>query len=273
MKCIYWNIRGVGNLETQLHLFQMIKTHKPDFLFLAEPLISFNSFPSWFWKKLNLHNHALNNNNSTPTLWCLWNKNYNISVLFNGPQCIALTYLDEGAPIYIAAIYASTFYINGRTLWLSLSTLLHDHFPLLLTVHKIPPVTIVPRFKFFKSWTTFDSCENIISEHWSTSFQGTPMHILHYKLKSLKPKLQLWSKTVVGNYHQKVHLAQQQLSEAQLAIDQLGYSLERFQDELVCLTNYSQALNLLNSYWQDKNKQTRFLEGDRNTAFSTDPPR
>jgi len=62
-------------------------------------------------------------------------------------------------------------------------------------------------------------------------------------------------------------MAQQQLSEVQLAIDQLGYSVERSHDELTCLTNYSQALNLLNSFWQDKNKQDRFIEGDRNTGF------
>jgi len=34
-----------------------------------------------------------------------------------------------------------------------------------------------------------------------------------------------------------------------------------------CLTNYGQELNLLNSFWQDKHKHARFIEGDRNTAF------
>lgn len=38
MEYLYWNIRGIGNQETQLHLFQLLSTHKPDFLFLAEPL-------------------------------------------------------------------------------------------------------------------------------------------------------------------------------------------------------------------------------------------
>jgi len=62
-------------------------------------------------------------------------------------------------------------------------------------------------------------------------------------------------------------MAQQQLSEVQLAIDQLGYSVERSHDELTCLTNYCQALNLLNSFWQDKNKQARLIKGDTNTGF------
>jgi len=271
--------------------------------------------------------------------------------------------VDEGKPIYIAAIYASTFYINRRTLWSDLSTLIHaqpgpwmfigdfnsimgahekiggrlplhiacidfsswtslhslihldtsgakytwinkreggafitqrldrticneswidywstttcntldrtcsDHFPPLLTFYKRPPIHITPRFQFFKSWTTFDSCEDIVADHWASQAQGTPMHILHYKLKCLKPKLQMWNKNVVGSFHQRVHTAQQQLSKAQLAIDQLGFSIDRSQEELNCQTNYSQALNLLNNFWQDKHKHARFLDGDRNTAF------
>ncbi|KEH34742.1 transmembrane protein, putative [Medicago truncatula] len=47
--------RGVGNLETQIHLFNMIKTHKPDILFLDEPLMHFTSIHAWYWKRLNLH--------------------------------------------------------------------------------------------------------------------------------------------------------------------------------------------------------------------------
>lgn len=127
MKWIFWNIRGVGNLDTQIHLFHMLKKHKPDILFLAEPLISFNSIPSWYWNKLNLHHHAINISKKTPTLWCLWNNKYTITILLNKAQCIAFTYVDEGTPTFIAAIYASTLYINRRELWFDLSYLLNEH--------------------------------------------------------------------------------------------------------------------------------------------------
>lgn len=127
MKCIYWNIRGVGNLETQIHLFHMIKIHKPDFLFLAEPMIEFNSFPSWFWNRLNLHNHVINNTNSTPTIWCLWNKQYNLTILLNTAQCIAFTFMVESTSFYITVVYASTFYIKRRELWCDLSRLLSEN--------------------------------------------------------------------------------------------------------------------------------------------------
>jgi len=52
-----------------------------------------------------------------------------------------------------------------------------------------------------------------------------------------------------------------------MAIDTLGFSEERSLEELECLTNYSNSLHLLNKFWHDKNKNARFLEGDRKTAF------
>jgi len=142
-----------------------------------------------------------------------------------------------------------------------------DHFPLLLTLNKNPPITIIPRFKFFKAWTDFESCESLVSSHWLIPTEGTPMHALHFKLKSLKPKLKSWNKSMVGDFHQRVHWAQQQLSEAHMAIDQLSFSDKRSLEELTCLTSYSHALHLLNSFWKDKNKNARFLKGDMNTAF------
>lgn len=135
-----------------------------------------------------------------------------------------------------------------------------DHFPLLLTMHKSPPVQITPRFNI-------ESCESLVSSHWSIPVHGSPMFILHQKLKSLKPKLKHWNKTEVGNFHHNVDLAHQQLLAAQLALDQLGFSMDRSQDELTCLTNYSQALHILNDFWKDKAKNAKFIDGDRNTAY------
>jgi hypothetical protein len=307
MKCIFWNIRGIGNLETQVHLFHLVKTHKPDFLFLAEPLITFTDIPSWYWKKLHLHNSIINQHNNTPSLWCLWNNQYHITILLNTTQCIAFTFLVDGVPTYIAVIYASTLYLNRRKLWLDLTKLLSDnqgpwlfigdfnsilgaheklggkltlhiacsdfsgwtnlnslihlntsgvkytwtnkrdggafiaqrldraicnenwfdqwavttcntllrchsdHFPLLLSMHKQLPINIIPRFKFFKAWSSFEGCESLITAHWNIPVQGTPMHKLHFKLKSLKPKLQEWNKSEVGNFYQRVSLAHQKL--------------------------------------------------------------
>jgi len=48
MRYIYWNIRGIGNIETRMRLFQMLSSHKPDFLFIVEPLVAYTYVPSWY---------------------------------------------------------------------------------------------------------------------------------------------------------------------------------------------------------------------------------
>lgn len=65
MKYIYWNVRGIGNVETQMYLFHMISLHKPDFLFLAEPLVSVQHIPDWYWHKLNLKSGVIQNFTNT----------------------------------------------------------------------------------------------------------------------------------------------------------------------------------------------------------------
>ena len=134
-------------------------------------------------------------------------------------------------------------------------------------MHKTPPVQTIPRFKFFSTLTNFESCATLVSSHWSIPVHGSPMYIIHHKLKSLKPKLKRWNKTEVGNFHQNVDLTHQQLLDAQLALDQLDFSLERSQDELMCLTNYNQPLHILNDFWKDKPKNAKFINGDRNTSY------
>lgn len=91
-------------------------------------------------------------------------------------------------------------------------------------MHKHPPVDMVPRFKFFKTWSSFDSCEKIISDHWCCPISGTPMHILNYKLKTLKVSLRNWNKEVVGDLHQRIVVTHKSMENIQLIIDQLGMS-------------------------------------------------
>jgi len=94
MKCIYCNIRGIGNLETQLHLIQMIEAHKPDFLFLAEPMVTYATVPIWLWNRIHFYKYAVNNRqNNIPNIWCLWNTQLDPTILFTSEQCIVFSYV------------------------------------------------------------------------------------------------------------------------------------------------------------------------------------
>jgi hypothetical protein len=46
MKVLYWNIRGIANSSSKLALKRLINLHCPDFVFIAEPWMKFDSFPS-----------------------------------------------------------------------------------------------------------------------------------------------------------------------------------------------------------------------------------
>jgi len=64
-----------------------------------------------------------------------------------------------------------------------------DHFPIIVNIHKTPPVETVPRLKFFKVWTSSLSFQDLVSSSWKVAITGSPMYVLKHKLKHLKPLL------------------------------------------------------------------------------------
>lgn len=72
MKVLFWNIRGIGNHDSRLVLKKLLALHKPDFLFIAEPWISFDALPVAFFSNFHFKLFAVNNRNQLlPNLWCL----------------------------------------------------------------------------------------------------------------------------------------------------------------------------------------------------------
>lgn len=70
MKILYWNARGVANVETRLVLKNLIITNKPDLVFVSEPMILMEQFVDRFWSRLNLKVFAVNDRGDlNPNLW------------------------------------------------------------------------------------------------------------------------------------------------------------------------------------------------------------
>jgi len=108
----------------------------------------------------------------------------------------------------------------ARNDWLSLypdSTVTHgnfsclDHRPIILSVsnllsrHKIFP------FRFQNFWCQYRQLDTIVGKQWRSPVQGTKMYRLSQKLKFTKHKLKDWSRTFIGNTHQKLILNSQKL--------------------------------------------------------------
>lgn len=76
MKILYWNARGVANHETRLVLEEFCNSQKLDILFIAEPWMAFENFPSPFWKKLRIKPFGFNErSHALLNLWGLCAEN------------------------------------------------------------------------------------------------------------------------------------------------------------------------------------------------------
>jgi hypothetical protein len=59
MKLLYWNIRAIGRSH-KLPRKNYYQTHKLDFVFIAETMISSSQVPMWFWKNHNVTTFGVN---------------------------------------------------------------------------------------------------------------------------------------------------------------------------------------------------------------------
>jgi len=60
MNIIFWNIRGISNNDSRLTFSDMCRLHHPSLVFIAEPMVSYDSIPSWFWRNVHVNNYCLN---------------------------------------------------------------------------------------------------------------------------------------------------------------------------------------------------------------------
>jgi hypothetical protein len=117
MNLLYWNIRGIGNFDSKIALRNLSLSHSPGIIFIAEPMILFDDVPLWYWHSIGVSNYCLNvRENLQPNLWALWGKVTLPTVLFVSDQCIVLQVSCQNSLVYIAAVYASNFYLKRRHL-------------------------------------------------------------------------------------------------------------------------------------------------------------
>lgn len=94
MKILFWNAKGLANLDTRLVLRNLIISNKPDFIFISEPMILLDDFPARFWSRMNLKVFAVNSRgNLIPNLWCICSNDINPMVISNSNQQVSFSIL------------------------------------------------------------------------------------------------------------------------------------------------------------------------------------
>lgn len=104
MRCLFWNIRGIGNSSAKLALKSLFLSNKLDLLFVAEPKVDFNSVRPIFWRKLHLRKFAVNSSSYIPSLWCFCSVDVNPSVICIHAQFVAFY-------VRIAGVMYGIFYV------------------------------------------------------------------------------------------------------------------------------------------------------------------
>jgi len=124
MKIIFWKIRGIGNNDSRIAFRDMCHSNTPSLVFIAEPMVIYDSIPNWFWNNIRVTKYCLNKREPlTPNLWAVWGPEVDFTVIFASSQCLVLEHVYKGTKTYIARVYASTSYILRRQLWADLTML------------------------------------------------------------------------------------------------------------------------------------------------------
>jgi len=83
MKIIFWNIRGIGNNESRIALRDMYHSNTPSLVFIAEPMVMYDSIPNWFWNNIRVTKYCVNTREPLiPNLWAVWGSEVDFTVTF-----------------------------------------------------------------------------------------------------------------------------------------------------------------------------------------------
>jgi len=83
----------------------------------------------------------------------------------------------------------------------------------------------------------------------------------------LKEKLKVWNKVSFGNAHVLVREAEEKLQVIQDNIDSLGHSDDLLEQQKKAQFDLQKALDIEESFWQEKSRINWHIHGDRNTSY------
>lgn len=122
MKVIYWNTRGIANLNTQRVLLNMVRHHKPVIVCLSEPFVLISSIPATFWRSLGMVPLATNDRGShDPNIWFLGHPDFKPTVISSTSQQITVSGILDGVSCTLSTVYAKNTIVGRRQLWQDLS--------------------------------------------------------------------------------------------------------------------------------------------------------
>lgn len=114
MEVMYWNIRGVANINSQLAHRNFCAENKPDVLFVSEPIAEINCLPVRFWRLCGLKFFVASENegSSSPKLWVCCKEGLQIQMVASTNQHLTVEITSDAKVCRVSGIYASTGHIG-----------------------------------------------------------------------------------------------------------------------------------------------------------------
>lgn len=118
MKVLFWNARGLANLDTRLVLKILILKNKPEIVLIAELWVELCNILGSFWSKLNLKVFALYDRRPLASnLLCVCDADSCPTVIASSIQQVTFSILRDSQLHYFTDVYVATSYISRRSLW------------------------------------------------------------------------------------------------------------------------------------------------------------
>ncbi|XP_019455144.1 PREDICTED: uncharacterized protein LOC109356275 [Lupinus angustifolius] len=121
--------------------------------------------------------------------------------------------------------------------------------------------------EWISNWHHHPDYIRVIEESWRARVYGCPMFILASKLRRLKIVLKVWNVCVLGNVHQKVKDAMNEVHTIQNCINELGQDNDYLDQDVLAQKNLLIALNMEEDIWKEKARVNWHINSDRNTSF------
>ncbi|CAL1372090.1 unnamed protein product [Linum trigynum] len=142
---------------------------------------------------------------------------------------------------------------------------LSDHCGVLVSLDS--GIKTLPRpFKYFSFWKLHPDYERLVTEGWVCPTTGSAMAKLYQKLRNIKGRLQKLNREHCSDIHERVKMAWQELTRAQLEVLERPAS-SAFQAEKRCMVQLQELQQAEASYNQQKSRQSWVNSGDSNSAF------
>ncbi|CAL0327859.1 unnamed protein product [Lupinus luteus] len=106
-------------------LKEFCSNHRPDLLFISEPMILAAKVKPLFWSKLGLKLFICNDRDTLiPNIWGLCRSDLNPIVLASSSQQVSISLNFESKQVFVCVVYAHTQFARRRALWCDILNLI-----------------------------------------------------------------------------------------------------------------------------------------------------